>query len=541
MYLLSNYKRYSSDIYYWLLVVLAAALPFAPYIITLCQILLVFNWLLEGNILHKLKMVYLRKSLFIFLIIYFLHIIWCIGSHNPSDALHELKIKLPLLVIPLIIGTSEMIQAHKVIFLLKVFIASVTLATFISTLIYFEVIPYKIHDIREISVFISHIRLSLLVVIAILTLLHWVISEPSLKPQTIFLYFVLAIWLFSFLILLKSLTGILVFTIATAILIVAFLNTINNPFLKVGLAVLLYAIPFFTAMFTINAYNKYYYTEKVDFKKLDRATVNGNLYTHDTTSSQVENGHYVWIYICHEELVREWNRRSKIPFSGIDNKNQTIEYTILRYMTSKGLRKDSLGVTMLTPKDIQNIEKGYTNFIFSSFNRINARLYEVIWEIDQYKHGASPDGHSIAQRIVYSKIAISLIKKNFWFGIGTGNIPSEYKHYYTTHDTKLSKFRWWLTHNEYLRLFAIFGIFGFLIIISAFILPAWFERKWSSYYFVMIFIITFVSFIFEDTLETQIGATFVAFFYSFFLWGCKKRFVNIIEHEATTYSEFLPE
>jgi len=39
----------------------------------------------------------------------------------------------------------------------------------------------------------------------------------------------------------------------------------------------------------------------------------------------------------------------------------------------------------------------------------------------------------------------------------------------------------------------------------------------------MIFIILFLSFISEDTLETQVGVTFAAFFYSLFLWGTDEK------------------
>jgi O-antigen ligase len=191
-------------------------------------------------------------------------------------------------------------------------------------------------------------------------------------------------------------------------------------------------------------------------------------------------------------------------------------------MTSKGLKKDSVGITQLTPVDISRIEHGITNIIYSNKLGLKPRLYEVIWEFDQYKHGSGVNTHSVTQRIIYMQIALSLIKENFWFGVGTGDLPMKYANYYKTHDTGLSKERQFHTHNQFLRFFVLFGIFGFLIIIAAFIIPVFLERKWSSYYMIMIITIILLSFLNEDTLETQIGVTFATLFYSIFLWGCKK-------------------
>jgi hypothetical protein len=62
-----------------------------------------------------------------------------------------------------------------------------------------------------------------------------------------------------------------------------------------------------------------------------------------------------------------------------------------------------------------------------------------------------------------------------------------------------------------------------MIIILAFFIPVFIEHKWSSFYLVMIITIVLLSFLNEDTLETQIGVTFSAFFYTLFLWGYESK------------------
>jgi len=498
---------------------LAVALPFIPQILVISQILLVLNWILEGRLSQKIKLIYQRKSILFFLLIYLVHIIWLIKTDNFQPAFTDLFMKLPLLIIPIVLGTSEPLSKSRIKQILKYFIISVVFSTLISTAILFGIIPFKFNDIRQISVFISHIRLSLLIVISILTLFHWLISEGRSFTKRHFLYILLCFWLFLFLILLRSLTGLVVLCISSFLLILIYLKSVNNQFFKIGLIMAMYAIPVFVIGYLVSAINKFYSNDTINFKNLDSYTINKNQYFNDTLYDEMENGHYVRIYICEKELEREWNKRSKFKYSGFDLKNQPLRYALMRYMTSKGLRKDSLGLSKMKAIDIENVENGYTNYIQENKWSLYPRIYEVLWEIETYRKGLSSSGHSVTQRLVYYNIAFDFIKKYPLLGIGTGDLKISFKQYYETHKTGLEKPFQRDTHNQFLRFLVLFGIFGFIIIMFAFIIAPVLEKTWTSYYFVMIFIVLFLSFINEDTLETQVGVTFAAFFYSLFLWG----------------------
>jgi hypothetical protein len=452
-----------------------------------------------------------------------MHIVWLIGTEDWSYAFETLKIKLPLLILPIIIGTSDDIQSDKAIVLLKWFIGSIVAATLFFTIAYYGWLKYKIYDMRQISLFISHIRFSLLIVVAILILMHWIKTADGNFNKKHFLYLILILWLFFFLSFMKALTGITILVVTLFIILLVFVNRIENELTKILFIGVMYAVPFFSIITLINVYNKYYHSSTPSVINLPKYTANGNPYYHDTTQWQIENGNKVWTYICEPELKKEWNKRSKISYDSLDRKGQPLKNTLIRYMTSINLPKDSLGMTKMTGKDIINVENGMTNIIYTKKYSIIPRIYEVFWEIDFYKHTGQVDNHSVIQRIVYYRIAVSLIKSNFVFGVGTGDLPKEYLKYYQTHDTGIAKERWWQTHNQYLRVFVTFGVIGFAIFLIAFILPPFYERKWNSFYFLMVFLIIMLSFINEDTLETQAGATFVAYFYSLFLWGTSRK------------------
>ena len=155
---------------------------------------------------------------------------------------------------------------------------------------------------------------------------------------------------------------------------------------------------------------------------LETHTQNGNPYAHDTASGILENGHYVDLYICEEELEQEWNKLSDMPYGRFDLKGQVISSTIKRYLTSKGLRKDSAGLHALTSSDLFNIEKGQANFRFHDNPGIYQRLYETLWEIHVYIRIGFVQEHSIGQRLAFYRTALSLIREKPWNGTGPGDV-----------------------------------------------------------------------------------------------------------------------
>jgi O-antigen ligase len=112
-----------------------------------------------------------------------------------------------------------------------------------------------------------------------------------------------------------------------------------------------------------------------------------------------------------------------------------------------------------------------------------------------------------------------LISKNFWTGVGTGDIEDKLIKQYTQMGSELkAKFRFH-AHNQFLAIFITFGVIGFLWFVFALIYPAVKLKGFNSYFFVSFFLIIVLSMFSDDTIETQAGATLFAFFYSFLLLG----------------------
>jgi hypothetical protein len=268
--------------------------------------------------------------------------------------------------------------------------------------------------------------------------------------------------------------------------------------------------------------NKFYYVDNIDYSKLPELTANGNKYNHDPALKQTENGHFVYVYRCEKELRNEWNKISEINYDGSDLRGNKIKFTLMRYMTSLNLQKDSVGVYLLSNYDIKQIEKGIANNLYNNKFSPYSILYKILWEFNSYFETNNPNNNSLAQRIEFFKAGVNIAKENFWLGVGTGDVQDEFDNYYSRTFSNLDKDHRFRAHNQYITFFLTFGVFGFLIILFAFIFPIYYEKNLETTLLAIILIINLLSWFNEDSIETQPGVTFFTFFIILFVFGYKK-------------------
>jgi hypothetical protein len=278
------------------------------------------------------------------------------------------------------------------------------------------------------------------------------------------------------------------------------------------------AILIMTGFFIYFVITNYYQPRDLDISNLDKRTKSGEVYNHDTTNLQLENGYYLWLYIAPVELEEAWNQRSEYFYNASDKKGQPIKWTVIRYITSKGLRKDREGVYALTKEDISNIENGTATIDANTSSGLGKRIKVIMYEFDSYFRGITPNGNSVTQRFEYWRIGWNLFKDNMILGVGTGDINDEYRKQYRKDKSELIyKFRN-RAHNQFLTILISFGIFGFVIFIGTLIFPFYNSTISSNILYLFFFTLIIVSFMGEDTLETQAGVTFFAFFNCLFLF-----------------------
>jgi O-antigen ligase len=497
-------------------------LPLSEYITNAAILLTITNFLVEGGYRDKIKLLTSTKTLLVFLLIFAAHLIWLINTENLGFALNDLRIKLPLLALPVVIATSRSLNSRQINTISLIFIGGVLISTLSGLLSKFGILfDQQTDNVRNYSIFVSHIRLSLMICLSVLILFYF-ISRSLIKNKLFIIGSLLIIlWFIGFLLIIQGFTGL------SALIIVGLLafgfrayREQNRTAKRIMFGILIIAP--LSILLYLGVQIKRFYTPEDKEQKVLQFTAGGNLYYTDTSSLLIENGNYIYQNICEKELQSAWNKRSKMNLSENDLRGQSLLHTLIRYLTSKGLNKDAEGVATLSDQDIMHIENGKTNYRFVKTAGISQRIYNIIWQIDVYAKGGSPSGHSITQRFEYFKYGLILAKRNFWFGTGTGDIDDEYKSLYIERRSELEPRYRHRAHNQYLTFYVSFGVLGAILCLIAWFYPVLSNYKTKSYYFLVFFLIASLSMLTDDTMETTTGVVFISYFYSLYLWGKKE-------------------
>ncbi|MDD4602452.1 MAG: O-antigen ligase family protein [Bacteroidales bacterium] len=461
-----------------------------------------------------------HKPALIFSSIFLIHLAGLLITTDFDYALKDLRTKIPLFLLPLFLSTSGGFNRRDFHRIMMLFIAAILVRTLYNTGL---IQTHHFIDIRDISRNVSHIILGLLISLSIFSLGYFSLQKHLFPGWLRTLFIIVLIWFLSYLIISQSFTGLAITLLILMILVPVMIFKTRNRWLKTGILISFLVVLCSLGLYFSNLVKEYYIIHPVDYSKLEPYSSRGNKYIHNINSLQTENGNYLWIYIQWDELRMEWNKRSNIPFDSLDKKKQPVAYTLVRFLTSKGWRKDADAVSKLSPLEIDAIEKGVTNEVFLKEFSIRGRVYEILWGYDNYVKTGNPTGSSLMQRLEFWKASLGIIKEHWLTGVGTGDMNIAFQQQYEKIQTKLAPDQRWRSHNQFLSIFIGFGIFGFLWFLFAFIYPI-LSLHWQDDFFVVVFMmIALFSMITEDTIESQTGVTFFAFFYSFFLFSRNKK------------------
>jgi len=402
--------------------------------------------------------------------------------------------------------------------ILMLFAISVLLSAIITLIRYYTKNDNSVLSTPQYG-FLHHIRFGLQIVFALVIFGEMLLQQGkrmSLIIKSLIVFF--SIVLLAFLVWHQSLTGIFTFIGTAFLAIVIWINKLRNRNVRIVTGIILLIIIIAPFAYIYYAIDRFYPDEEIQFEKLDKHTAKGNLYWHDMDNNILENGNYVGLYICEEELEEEWNKRSDLKYGDRDEFGYHVKYTLFRYLTSKNLRKDAEGINALTDRDIQNIENGISNYIFAEKRlSIYPRVYVSIWEIDTYFKTGISNHRSLAQRIEYTKAAFQIIKNNFWLGVGTGNWKKAYREVYIQNKTQMDPARYGNVHNQYLNYMVKFGIVGLVWILFAIIFPVVTAKAYRNPVFLLFLIIMFIGNFGDANFETHTGSNFFVFFYCLFI------------------------
>ena len=521
------------------LILLAMSLPLSKYTMGLLHFFLGIVWLLidvqtttrhsghstfqqlkylmvstPKNLVVKLRLIVNDRVALSMMSIYLLFASAFLWGGDTNYILTDLRVKLPLLILPLIVFSLKPLTSKQFQNLLFIYVGAVIVSTLFSANTLFN---NSFTEIRQISLFISPVRFALNICLSISILAIFLIQNRPLKWSFKILILILILWLSFMLFKLESGIGIII--IITLVLIFSLRKIYASPslVLKTSLGVFILALPIALFIFLKGEVKSFYDTANINIETLENKTSNGNLYLHDTINYPIEDGQFTGIYLCEEELKSSWEKRSKFKYEGKDSKNQNLKSTLIRYLSSKNLRKDASGVLSLTVLDISHIENGIANVNYIENPGLSTRISKILFAHEVYQKTADPNGSSLAQRKEYWSASIDLIKNHFWLGLGSGNISAAFEEQFNSTNSKLSQINRMESHNQYLLIWVSFGVFGFIWFLFVLMYPALKTKAFDDPQYLAFILIIFISMLTEDTIETQAGVTFFAFFNTLFL------------------------
>ncbi len=507
-------KRFHRWVYLGGLGLLAAGLPSSVFLMSISQIILFLNWLAEGELLVKFRRFAANRAALVFVSIYLLHLAALFYSSNWDYGLSTLRTRLPIFLLTLVVASSDPLRMHQKRWILMAFSASISVVSLVSLHIF---LSGDFVDYRELSPFVSHIRLSLMVALSVFALSYMARRGFADLPLWSHIAWAMALWHLVYLFMLHSLSGMAAFIIVGLVLLVRYRHSFNRrwrPWLAT-LAVLAVVLPAGLAWWLWQGLS---HQEKVDPESLEEFTALGTPYLHLPDHPLRENGHLVYIYVAEEELRERWNRDGRPDYDGYNQRGEPVKHVLLRYMSSLGLRKDAGGFDQLSQGDLEAIEEGIANVHYTRWPWIITRLHQSMWEIQQYRLTGNPAGHSLAMRFSFWQAAWEAIKKKPLLGWGTGDIREASAYGLKQIESPMDFERWMKPHNQYLSLAVLFGIPAMLYILFAMVYPAARQGAFSYMPFVAFFTILLVSMLNEDTIDTQAGLSFFVFFYNYFVF-----------------------
>ncbi|MBW6479429.1 MAG: O-antigen ligase family protein [Bacteroidales bacterium] len=499
-------------IFFVLLCILAASMPTSRYVMSLSQILMGVNWLLEGYYREKIIRFSKNKPALIFTSMYALYLIGILWTEDLAMGFgSDLKNKIPMLTLTFIVASSKPFNREQLNWLLLVFSAAVLVTTFIGFSVY---LSGDFVNFRHISPYVSHVYLSMMVVITIF-LLPWIAHRMSPDKKWFFAALLISLWLLIFLFILRSMTGIFCLVGVLAFLAFRFVFSNHNLILRFIAGAGMLVIISVMVIVPWRMYNKVSEQREYENSEFTQNTSRGNAYLHHTDEILRENGYLVYTFIAKEELREAWNERSEIDYDSRDLPGNELKVTIYRYLSSKGYKKDREALMRLSDEEIKSIERGIPNYLYNEWPGILVRVHQSVWEVYWYTKTRNPSGHTLTQRFELWKGSWQAFREKPIFGWGTGDIFIAVDFGLNKIDSEMENYHM-KPHNQYLLLLLMLGLAG---TITYFFLYAYFVNITKAYTFLpfnIFLTIMLISMLGNNPIDAQTGQTFFTFFTLFF-------------------------
>jgi len=478
------------------------------------QFILLGNWLLEGKFKNKWQRLRSNPVFWSVISLFWMHVIGIAWSHSFGAACDDLRIKVPLFFLALVFFGSAPLSKKEFHGVLICFLAGAFCNT--AWCLAYNFVLYHNQVGRDASRFMSHIRLGMYLNMAIASCVYLAAQTQKFRIKALLI--LLGFYFIFIMFVLGLASGLSMFFILCLLGLCVIIYSQKN-WVKLISALLLAGLALLVANYILKVKSEQLDVRAVKNNTLLKVNEAGHEYIYlDTLTKQKENGNYVMINIQMNELKRVWQREFPADSFSYDPQHNLKRFDVLlRYLASKGLNKDSAALAQLSAEDKGNIQKDISNYKYPQWNYLHKRTYELVNEYDEFMHHRNVNGHSMSMRPYFWKAAWHVIGQHPLFGVGTGDVQQQLEAAYDQTQSPLRPEWHKRPHNQFLTVLVSLGVAGLLVLLFSIFYPVAYLRRDLPALFWPFLAISLVSFLTEDTLESQAGLTFYAVFSTLFL------------------------
>lgn len=463
-------NKVHSRLHYFTLLLFVVGMVCSKFLMSMGLLIGVLHLLIEADFktyYRRLAENRLVHLLFIFYGLFWLSLLW---SANWNEGFDQIRRLTSLLLIPIIVATRPLPSAKKTQGLWSFFLGALLLCSLINQIsFHFFAKAFNLVDIREMSLFGSHIRFGILI--------GFGLSLALFRLRQNRWYALLVIWFLYYTLDSQALSGVL------TVLLVLLGHAIHFLLQKRKIAwVLSVAIICVLTLFSV----VFYLSKPI----LNRATCPAN----------------------QAAMAEAWQQRSALEFAGQDLRGQQLASTLERYVMSKNGCASGSGVRQLSDQDIRYVELGFAD-VREAQGGLAARLFGLRYQL---QHSNNPNDHSLLERLEYWQNAQSLIADYWLLGVGVGDLKDQMQQRYQERKSALREDRRLRPHNYYLTTWLNLGVFGFLLFVALLLLFIKRQIQYGQLQGLLIGLAFVATLFIEDGLETQMGLTIFAFFFAFY-------------------------
>src|ERR1051325_11509766 len=169
----------SSNLFLFGLFLLAISLPWSKFLMSASQIILLLAFFIDENLLKRLKSFFRNKIALITSSVFLMHLLGLAYTSDFTYGMEDIRKKIPLLMLPMIFSTAPVIDRKIFEKILLAFVVSVTVASIVCFIILIGLTHKIILQPKDASVFISHIRFSLLMCISIFIFGYYAVQKKN--------------------------------------------------------------------------------------------------------------------------------------------------------------------------------------------------------------------------------------------------------------------------------------------------------------------------------------------------------------------------